>query len=58
VPNARRFKAWHRIRLFVTSDDQGEYKPAAMNFRHAGIWTNSMNTILSSSKLLLPVRKA
>lgn len=57
VPNARRFKARHRIRLYLTSDDQGEDKPAPMMFRHASIGTNSMNTIVSSSKLLMSVRQ-
>lgn len=55
VPNARRFKAGHRIRLYLTSDDQDPGKPALMMFRHASIGTNSMNTILASSRLLLPV---
>lgn len=55
VPNARRFKAGHRIRLFLTSDDQGEAKPALLMFRHASIGTSSVNTIFSSSRLLLPV---
>jgi len=58
VPNARRFKAGHRIRLYLTSDDQSEDKPALLNFRHASIGTSSINTVLSSSKLLLPIRKA
>jgi uncharacterized protein len=57
VPNARRFKAGHRIRLYLTSDDQGEDKPAPLMFRHASIGTSSMNTVFHSSKLLLPVRK-
>jgi uncharacterized protein len=55
VPNARRFKAGHKIRLYLTSDDQGEAKPAPLMFRHASIGTSSLNTILSSSRLLLPV---
>jgi hypothetical protein len=45
----------HRIRLYLTSDDQGEDKPAPMNFGHASIGTSSLNTILCSSRLLLPI---
>ncbi|MGD1241100.1 CocE/NonD family hydrolase [Mycobacterium seoulense] len=55
VPNARRFKAGHRIRLTLTSDDQDPAVPAIMNFRHAGVGTSSLNTVRSSSRLLLPV---
>jgi uncharacterized protein len=55
VPNARRFRAGHRIRLILTSDDQDPSTPAIMNFRHASVGTSSLNTISSSSRLLLPV---
>jgi predicted acyl esterase len=55
VPNARQFKAGHKIRLYLTTDDQGQEKPALLFFRHASIGTNSLNTILPSSRLLLPV---
>ena len=55
VPNARHFKAGHKIRLYLTTDDQAEENPALLFFRHASIGTNSLNTILSSSRLLLPV---
>jgi predicted acyl esterase len=55
VPNARRFKAGHRIQLTLTSDDQDVSIPAIMNFRHASVGTSSLNTIRSSSRLLLPV---
>jgi hypothetical protein len=55
VPNARRFKAGHKIRLYLTTDDQGEDKPALLMFRHASVGTSSLNTILSSSRLMLPV---
>ncbi len=55
VANARRFKAGHRIRLCLTTDDQGEDKPAVLMFRHASVGTSSLNTVLSSSRLLLPV---
>jgi predicted acyl esterase len=55
VPNARRFSAGHRIRLLLTSDDQRAEAPAIMEFRHAPVGTNSINTISADSQLLLPV---
>ncbi|MBY0390918.1 MAG: CocE/NonD family hydrolase [Mycobacterium pseudokansasii] len=55
VPNARRFKIGHRIQLVLTSDDQDPSVPAMMGFRHASVGTSSLNTIRSSSRLLLPV---
>ena len=58
VPNARRFKAGHRIRLVLSSDDQDPSTPAIMNFRHAGVGTSSLNTVRSSSRLLIPVLAA
>ena len=54
VPNARRFKAGHRIRLVLTSDDQDPSTPTIMNFRHASVGTSSLNTVRSSSRLLIP----
>ena len=54
VPNARRFRAGRRIRLYLTSDDQNHDKPAPLEFRHASIGTSSLNTVFSSSHLLLP----
>jgi len=55
VPNARRFRAGHRLRLYLTTDDQSADKPALLEFRHASVGTSSFNTIFSSSRLLLPV---
>ncbi|HET9565506.1 MAG TPA: peptidase S15, partial [Mycobacterium sp.] len=55
VPNARRVAAGHSIRLVVTSDDQDPSTPAIMNFRHASVGTSSLNTVHSSSRLLLPI---
>jgi predicted acyl esterase len=54
VPDARRFKAGHRIRLHLTSDDQ-DLKAPAMGFRHATVGTRTINSIRSESRLLLPV---
>lgn len=55
VANARRFAAGHRIRLHLASDDQDPAQPAIMGFRHAPVGTSSVNTVLASSELLLPV---
>lgn len=55
VPNARHFGAGHRIALTITSDDQDADTPAIMNFRHASVGTSSINTVGSSSRLVLPV---
>lgn len=55
VANARRFRSGHRLRLVLTSDDQDPAAPAIMNFRHASVGTSSLNTVRSSSRLLLPV---
>jgi len=58
VPNARRFKTGHRIRLILASDDQDPSAPVIMNFRHASVGTSSLNTVRSSSRLLLPMVSA
>jgi uncharacterized protein len=55
VPNARRIETGHRLRLVLTSDDQRKDAPAMMGFRHGTVGTNTVNTILASSRLLLPV---
>jgi uncharacterized protein len=55
VPNARRFRAGHQIRLCLTTDDQSKETPALLGFRHASVGTSSFNTVFSSSRLLLPV---
>jgi len=57
VSNARRFAAGDRIRLTLTSDDQDPNTPAIMNFRHASVGTSSLNTVFSSSRLVLPVQR-
>jgi predicted acyl esterase len=55
VPNARRFRVGHKLRLYLTTDDQNADRPALLEFRHASIGTSSLNTVFSSSRLLLPV---
>ena len=55
VPNARRFPAGHRIRLVLASDDMDPSLPSVMRFRHAPLGDAAVNTVHSSSRLLLPV---
>jgi len=55
VANARRFPAGHCVRLVIASDDQPADAPAIMGFRHAPVGTSSLNTIHSTSRLILPV---
>ncbi|MGP4057391.1 CocE/NonD family hydrolase [Mycobacterium sp. 4D054] len=55
VPNARRFRAGHRVQLTLTSDDQDPRTPAIMGFRHASVGTSSLNTVRSDSQLILPI---
>jgi uncharacterized protein len=55
VPNARRFRAGHKLRLYLTTDDQDTNKPALLEFRHASIGTSSFNIVFSASRLLLPM---
>ncbi|MGE3987697.1 CocE/NonD family hydrolase [Pseudorhodoplanes sp.] len=55
VDNARRFKSGHCIRLVLTGDDQNPEAPSIMGFRHASAGTSCLSTIMSSSRLLLPV---
>jgi uncharacterized protein len=54
VPNARRFRAGHKLRLCLTTDDQNPDTPAMLEFRHASVGTSSFNTVFSSSRLVLP----
>jgi hypothetical protein len=55
VPNARRFRQGHRIRLVLTSDDTSGEAPAMMHFHHAPPCDVAVNTISSRSRLLLPI---
>jgi predicted acyl esterase len=55
VPNARRFRVGHRLRLSLTTDDQNKDMPTPLEFRHSSIGTSSVNTVFSSSRLLLPI---
>ncbi len=55
VQNAYRFKAGHRVRLHLTSDDQPHEVPAMFEFRHASVGTSCLSDVKSSSRLLLPI---
>ncbi|HEX4340770.1 MAG TPA: CocE/NonD family hydrolase [Polyangiaceae bacterium] len=55
VSNARRIAAGHRLELHIASDDQDPAALTSLGFRHASVGTSSLNTILSSSRLVLPV---
>jgi hypothetical protein len=58
VANARRFKAGHCVRLFITSDDQIPDSPTMLGFRHASVGTSCLHTIKSSACLILTVLTA
>lgn len=52
VPTAHRFLPGHRLRLRLASSDRGA---AMLGFEHTELSLASKNTVLSSSRLLLPV---
>ena len=58
VPNARRFKSGHCIRVPITSVDQAADTPAMVGLHHASVGTSALNTIWSSSRLILSIPPA
>ena len=58
VPNARRIAAGCRLRLVLTSSDQAKHTPTVLGFRHTPTGDASVNTVHSSSRLLLPVLRS
>lgn len=58
VPNARRFRAGHRIRLVIASDDTSDGHPAIMGFRHRSTGDPSINVVSAASTLELPRLKS
>ncbi|MBM9474996.1 CocE/NonD family hydrolase [Nakamurella flavida] len=58
VPNARRLPVGHRLQLVLASADTGENGPTVLGFTHTAIGDSSLNTVHSSSRLLLPVLHA
>ena len=55
VPNARRIARGHRLRLVVTSDDQGHSGPTVLGFTHTSVAQPSRNTVHATSRLILPL---
>jgi len=55
VPNARRFKSGHCIRVPIASVDQAADTPAMLGLRPASVGTSALNTIWSSSRLIPPI---
>ena len=51
VANPRRFRAGHRVGLFLTNDDQDPNTPALLTFRHASVGTSCLNTVKSSRSI-------
>jgi uncharacterized protein len=57
VATARRFNAGHCIRLTLTSDDTSKSFHTMNGFKHTPIGTSTVNTVHSTSHLLLPILK-
>jgi uncharacterized protein len=55
VANARRIAANHRLRLVIASADETHKDLALLGFTHTVVREASVNTIYTSSRLLLPV---
>ena len=55
VPNARRIAVKHRLRLVLASADEGHKDLALLGFNHTVVREASVNTIYSTSRLILPV---
>ncbi len=58
VPNACRIRVGHRIRLTVASSDEAGNGLAMLGFTHTPVAQSSVNTIMSSSRLILPILPA
>ena len=55
VPAARHLPSGHRLRLVVTSSDKRKGGPTILGFTHTAAGDASINTVHSSSRLLLPL---
>jgi hypothetical protein len=55
VPNARHLRAGHALALVLTSSDSAKDAPTVLGFRHSPTGDSSVNTVLSSSRLVIPV---
>jgi len=58
VPNARRIAPGHRLQLVIASADEGKDGPTVLGFTHTPVAQSTLNTVHSSSRLLLPVISA
>jgi putative CocE/NonD family hydrolase len=55
VPNARHLPAGHTLRLVIASADEAGKSPTVLGFTHTAVREASVNTILSASRLWLPL---
>ena len=55
VPTARHFAPGHRLRLVLASCDRRKDGPTVLGFTHTEVGEASINTVHSSSRLLIPV---
>jgi predicted acyl esterase len=55
VPNARHFRAGHKLRLYITTDDQNADRPALLEFRYASIGTSSLRQSLLVCPDVMPI---
>lgn len=55
VPNARHLRAGHALRLVLASADEAGKSPTVLGFTHTVVREASLNTVLNSSRLWLPV---
>ena len=55
TPNARHLDIGHRLRLLITSSDEGHRDATVLGFTHTTVNQSSVNSVHSSSRLLLPV---
>jgi uncharacterized protein len=58
VPNARHLSSGHALALVLTSSDTAKDAPTVLGFRHSPTGDSSVNTIYSSSRLVIPVLSA
>lgn len=56
VPTAQRFKPGQRLRLIVTSDDEGDF--AMQGLSHMPCGPSARNRIFSASRLMVPIQRS
>lgn len=55
VPNARHLPAGHALRLVIASADEAGKSPTVLGFTHTVVREPTLNTVLNSSRLWLPL---